>query len=98
MKQAAAKTTTEEKKTDSPKTSPLDGMTIAVQMADTAWRVAVPIIVLTLIGARLDKHYNSKPAFTIAGLLLSLVISTILVYKQIKVAYPDFFGKGGKSS
>lgn len=68
------------------------GWLMALQLLDTTWRVALPIILLTFIGAKLDKHYNTSPAFILTGLFLSLFIAIILVYRQIKVAYPDFFG------
>ncbi len=87
-----------------PKTTPKEsgilsnrqGWLIAFQLMDTTWRVAIPILLLCYIGIQIDKHNNSSPLFTLIGLFASLIISTLLVYRQIKSLYPEFF-KGGKS-
>lgn len=90
-KKAANKTTsTKESKND------IDGLTIGLQFADTSWRVAVPIVALTFIGIKLDQHYGTRPWLSISGLFISIAVATLLVYKQLKAAYPDFMGKGGK--
>jgi F0F1-type ATP synthase assembly protein I len=94
MSKAAAKQTTtraERKQNPAP-----DGRTIALQFIDTTWRVALPIILLCYIGIRLDRHYHSAPLYALIGLFVALAMAVILVYKQIKSAYPEFF-KGGKS-
>ena len=97
MKQAAAKTTTNTtKKADGPIGS-LSSLTLAVQLLDVTWRVALPIIGLTVLGMRLDRHFKLRPVLTISGLLVSLVVASWLVYVQVKSAYPDFFRKGGTS-
>lgn len=68
-----------------------EGWLIAAQLMDTTWRVALPILLLCYIGIQIDKHNTTTPAFTLIGLFLSLALSTILVYRQIKALYPDFF-------
>lgn len=71
------------------------GWLMALQLLDTTWRVALPILLLSIIGIKFDNHYASAPRYTLIGFFLSLVIATALVYRQIKTLYPDFF-KGGK--
>ena len=93
MKRAAAKTTTKEEQKLS---SSVSGMTVAVQLLDTSWRVALPIVILSWLGIHLDHHYHHKILFTVTGICLSLIFATILVYKQIKLAYPEFFTKDHK--
>ena len=70
--------------------------TVALQLLDTSWRVALPIIAFTFIGHKLDIGFGTNPLFIILGLFLSLAVSALLVYRQIQVAYPDFFKNGGK--
>ncbi len=67
--------------------------TIGLQLADTTWRVAVPILLLTYIGHKMDVGFGTNPLFIMSGLFLSLAIAIFLVYRQIKIAYPDFFKK-----
>ena len=89
MKPAAAKQTTTPPK---PKQQePFDGWVVALQLLDTGLRVAIPILVLSFVGSKLDNHFQTKPLYTLIGFFLSLAISIVLVYKQIKSAYPDFF-------
>lgn len=94
MKKAAAKekTTTGEKNAS---VAPLDGRVFALQFLDTTWRVALPITLLCYIGIQLDKHYGTNPLWVLVGLFASLGLSTLLVYRQLKVAYPDLFKKDG---
>lgn len=67
-------------------------------MMDTAWRVAIPIIVLTIAGIQLDKSNGTQPLYTLIGLFLALAASSLLVYRQIKNLYPDFFKRNEKKS
>ena len=67
------------------------GTVIALQLLDTSWRVTLPILGFTYLGIRLDRHNGTSPLYTLIGLFLSLALSTLLVYKQVKYLYPDFF-------
>jgi F0F1-type ATP synthase assembly protein I len=87
-KAAARKTTTSDKNVNSDN---LSGWTIAIQLMDTSWRVAVPILAFSYIGIQLDKHLHTRPLYSILGLFLALALATFLVYKQIKTLYPEFF-------
>lgn len=94
MKKAAAKQTTTRAGSSS---NPVpDGRTIALQLIDTSWRVALPIILFCYVGIQLDKHYHSAPLYAVSGLFLAIATVVVLVYKQIKSAYPDFFKGGNK--
>lgn len=73
-----------------------DGKTIAIQLMDTAWRVALPILLFTLVGIHFDKRWQTAPVLALTGLFISLATATLLVYRQIKQLYPEFFRKGGK--
>jgi F0F1-type ATP synthase assembly protein I len=91
MSKAAAKKTTTSSKKEANLS--IDGWSLAVQLMDTTWRVAVPILVLSYIGIHLDKHFHTNPLYSLIGLFLALALATFLVYIQIKLLYPDFFGK-----
>lgn len=67
------------------------GKMIALQLLDTGWRVALPILVLTYIGIKTDRQNGTTPLYSLIGFFLSLFMATVLVYKQIKSVYPDFF-------
>lgn len=58
------------------------------QLLNLAWElgytIALPIVILGLGGAWLDKKIGTSPAFLLAGILLSLVLSGIGVYRRIK--------------
>jgi F0F1-type ATP synthase assembly protein I len=93
MKKAAGKTTTKRGSASKPDIS---GTVIALQLLDTGWRVALPILLFTLLGVKFDKAMDTNPLFTIIGLFLAIGVAILLVYRQIQVAYPDFFKKGGQ--
>lgn len=55
-----------------------------------AWQlgysIAIPLVVLALLGRLLDKKFGTSPWLLLAGVLLSLVVSTFAVYfKTIKI-------------
>jgi len=73
------------------KKSAFSGYVVAFQFLDTSWRVALPIIVLSLIGHKIDEQQNSGPLFLMIGFFVSLPILVFLIYRQLKGAYPDMF-------
>lgn len=75
----------------------LDGWAFAWQFLDTSWRVALPIAGLSYLGIRLDRHFDTNPLYSLIGLFVSLFVAGALVYKQLKLVYPDFFKKGGEN-
>lgn len=91
MKQAAAKSTTTKEKGGSK--TDISGLTIAIQLLDTSWRVALPIVGLVWLGSRYDKQQGTTPMFTLLGFFVSIILVTWLVYKQIRTLYPDIFKK-----
>lgn len=44
--------------------------------------IAVPLVILALLGRFIDKRYDTSPWFLIIGMFLALVISSIWVYKR----------------
>lgn len=74
------------------KNTSVSGLELAALFLDTSWRVAVPILVLSLGGHWLDGKQSTTPLFTLIGFFVSLVLATYLVYRQLKFAFPSMFG------
>ena len=47
------------------------------------YSIAVPLVLLALGGRFLDKKLESSPWFLIAGILISIAISSYIVYKKV---------------
>lgn len=79
---------TSQKQNKSDKTTPPpDKSTVLFllgTMADTTWRMFIPIIGLTISGVILDINLMTKPWFTIVGIIVGTIIAGLLVYRQIK--------------
>lgn len=48
------------------------------------YTIAIPIVVLALGGRFLDKRFDTSPLFLLLGVLLSIIISTLGVYRKVK--------------
>lgn len=46
--------------------------------------IAVPIIMLALLGRLLDKTFLTSPLFLLVGILLAMIVTGILIWKKIK--------------
>ena len=66
---------------------------IAFRFVGVGWFVGVSILLGVLGGLWLDKRLNSQPAFTIAGLMLGIVVAFYGVYRMI---IPMFNGRNNK--
>ncbi|MBP9748715.1 AtpZ/AtpI family protein [Patescibacteria group bacterium] len=44
---------------------------------ELGYSIAIPIVLLALGGRLLDRHFGTSPLFLLAGVLISLVTSTI---------------------
>lgn len=53
-------------------------------VGELGYIIALPLIILMLIGRWLDETLGTKVLFTILGLLLALVSSTYIIYRKIK--------------
>jgi len=49
---------------------------------ELGFTIAIPIVLLALGGRLLDRHFQTSPLFLLVGVLLSIIISSILVYKK----------------
>lgn len=55
-----------------------------------AWQlgytIAIPLVVLALVGRFLDKRFGTSPWLLLVGVLSSLIVSTIAIYyKTVKI-------------
>lgn len=50
---------------------------------ELGYAIAVPLVILALAGRFLDKKLGSSPWFLIAGILISIAISSYIVYKKV---------------
>ena len=80
------------KKTDKPSASDEEFARLPQHLGEVTWRVAIPILVLTIGGIRLDQHFGLNPLLSVTGLLLSLAFATLLIYRYIKENFPGMFG------
>lgn len=53
-------------------------------MADTSWRMFVPIIGIMLLGLYGDVLLHTKPILLLVGLGIGVVVSALLVKRQLK--------------
>ncbi len=44
--------------------------------------IAIPLVILAMVGRFIDNKYHTSPWFVIAGMFLALIISTFWVYKK----------------
>jgi F0F1-type ATP synthase assembly protein I len=51
---------------------------------DTTWRTLVPGIVGVIVGIWLDHTWHTTPMMTIIGLVMGIVLSVVLIYRQFK--------------
>ncbi|MEK9132248.1 MAG: AtpZ/AtpI family protein [Patescibacteria group bacterium] len=52
---------------------------------ELGYTIAVPIAALGFGGAMLDKKLSTTPLFILIGIIISLTISSISVYRKVKM-------------
>lgn len=77
---------TSSKQTDNTPTPPEESTVILLlrPIADTTWRMFVPTIGMTLIGLFCDTQLGTKPWLTIAGIILGVIVTAVLLWRQFK--------------
>lgn len=86
MKKAAAHPTTKTPNDPAPAGGSLH---IGREFLDTTWRIAVPVVGMTLLGILGDKRLGSKPWLTLLGSLIGFVCAGLLIRRQINSPRDD---------
>ena len=61
-------------------------LVVFATIADTTWRMFVPVFAGALIGYGLDRLLGSRPTGVISGTFLGVGLAIVLVYLQYKSA------------
>lgn len=72
----------EEQKSTMPKSS--DVLLLFATVADTTWRLFVPTLGGVVLGIWLDQTIQTRPLWTIIGVICGTIVSLGLVYLQLK--------------
>lgn len=56
---------------------------IALDLMNTAWRIAVPVLLFAGLGIVCDKHFGSQPWITLLGVVIGFVLAGLLVKRQL---------------
>ena len=51
---------------------------------ELGYTIAVPIVILALVGRFADKQFDSAPWLLLGGIVLSVFISSALVYRKVR--------------
>jgi len=79
MKQAAVSPTTK-----SPSGSKPEFLsTLAMDLLNTAWRIALPVVGFVLIGIVADRRFDTAPWFTLLAMVVGFGVAGLLVKKQL---------------
>lgn len=66
---------------------------VLLKIVSLAWElgyiIAVPLAVFAVFGRFLDKKYETSPIFLLCGIILSITVSGILVFKKTKKILED---------
>ena len=78
--------TASQKDTEKTSTAPDKSAAILLLKAigDTTWRMFVPTIGFTLLGLWIGTMLDAQAAGTIAGIILGVALTTVLMWKQFK--------------
>lgn len=80
MNKAADHTTT---KSVSGK-SHLSFSTVALDLLDTAWRIAIPVALFAVAGIFIDRKIGSAPWVTLVGMIAGFVAAGYLLKQQLQ--------------
>lgn len=67
---------------DRPAKSPASVLILSI--ADTTWRMFIPVIGLLLLGRLADDTWHTKPLGMIVGVILGTIITAILIKRQLE--------------
>lgn len=53
------------------------------------WRLVVTFIIPVIIGVALDRHYGSKPSYTLVGIFIAIAASVVIIQRTVKDVNSD---------
>lgn len=59
---------------------------------ELSWRIAIPFMLLSLGGVKLDEKLGTEPAYSITGVFLAVLAVAVVVYKYVSTNFPGTFG------
>ena len=66
-------------------TQPKNPLWSALNLAwELGYTIAIPIVIMGIGGAWIDKRLGTSPALLLIGIALSLIISGVAVYRKVK--------------
>lgn len=68
---------------DQPKNQQSPAILVFATVAETTWRLFVPIVLGCVLGVIADRSWNIKPIATISGILLGVIIAGLLIKQQL---------------
>lgn len=54
-------------------------------MGDFGASIAVPVVIMVLIGQWLDEKYHTLPLFTVFGFVIAALVTVKIIYKKAKI-------------
>ena len=69
---------------------------IALLLTGVGWRLALPIVLATIGGAWLDRRLDTRPWFSLGGLVLGTVVGFYSVYRLLLPIIKEATGNQGK--
>lgn len=57
---------------------------LILSIADTTWRMFIPVIGMLLLGRLADDTWHTKPIGMISGIALGTIITAILIKRQLE--------------
>lgn len=88
MNHAAAKTTKTKPQPAAASDSSPRQLRVGMELADTTWRIAVPVLLFAGAGLLVDRSADTKPWLTLLGMIIGLIVAGYLVKRQL-ARWPD---------
>ena len=51
---------------------------------ELGYTITIPIVALALVGRMLDKRFETSPWLLLAGIVVSIIVSSFMVYRKVK--------------
>ncbi len=61
-------------------------LNVVREIADTTWRMTIPVVIFAFIGIFIDVKLDSKPWVTLLGVAVGFYFAYVLIRKQIKAS------------